>query len=153
MAGYPVDDAPDIFEASHQPLLLMLEHVALWTPDLERARDFYVTYFGGVVGARYHNPAHDFASYFLSFAGGSRLELMQMPGIHPRLSPPEVQVMGLIHLAFTPGDEAAVDALTERLRADGHPVIREAYRTGDRYYESTVLDPDGNQLEIAALHR
>jgi lactoylglutathione lyase len=130
---------------------MMLEHVALWTPDLERARAFYERYFAARAGGRYENPKHGFASYFLTFANGSRLELMQMPGIAPRTLPVDVQMMGLVHLAFTPGDEQAVDALTERLRADGHAVIREAYRTGDGYYESTVLDPDGNRLEIAAL--
>jgi lactoylglutathione lyase len=39
----------------------------------------------------------------------------------------------------------------ERLRTDGFPVIGEARRTGDGYYESTVLDPDGNRLESAAM--
>ena len=130
---------------------MMLEHIALWTPDLERARGFYEDYFEGKAGPRYTNPKHGFASYFVTFRQGSRLELMQMPGIEPRALPPETQVMGLVHLAFSPGDDAAVDALTERLRADGYAVIREAYRTGDGYYESTVLDPDGNRLEIAAM--
>jgi lactoylglutathione lyase len=129
----------------------VLEHVALWTPDLERSRDFYVRYFGGESNARYENAHHGFASYFLTFPGGSRLELMQMAGIAERAFPPEVQAMGLVHLAFCPGDAVAVDRLTERLRADGYRVIGEARRTGDGYYESTVLDPDGNRLEIAAL--
>jgi lactoylglutathione lyase len=131
----------------------MLEHVAIWTPDLERSRAFYTRYFAGVPNQRYENPNHGFASYFLTFPGGSRLELMQMPDIAPRAHPPERQSMGLVHLAFCPGDEAAVDALTEQLRADGFPVIGEARRTGDGYYESTVLDPDGNRLEIAAMPR
>jgi lactoylglutathione lyase len=131
----------------------MLEHVALWTPDLERARSFYERYFGGRPNDRYENPTYGFASYFLTFPGGSRLELMQMPGIAARELPPEIQAMGLVHLAFCPGDETAVEELTERLRADGYAVIGEARRTGDGYYESTVLDPDGNRLEIAALPR
>ena len=76
---------------------------------------------------------------------------MQLPGIAARVAPPETQVMGLVHLAFSPGDAAAVDELTERLRVDGHVVLREPFHTGDGYCESTVLDPDGNRLEIAAL--
>jgi len=64
---------------------VILEHVALWTPNLERSRAFYERYFEGKAGARYANP------------------------------------------------------------------IREAYRTGDGYYESTVLDPDGNRIEIVAV--
>lgn len=131
----------------------MLEHVALWTPDLERSRAFYERYFAGRANDRYTNARNGFASYFLTFPGGSRLELMQMPGIAPRELPVEVQMMGLVHLAFCPGDDSAVDTLTEQLRADGYRVIGEARRTGDGYYESTVLDPDGNRLEIAAFPR
>jgi lactoylglutathione lyase len=128
---------------------MILEHAALWTPDLERSRSFYETYFGAIANGRYTNPRTGFASYFLTFSGGSRLELMQKPGIEQRASPIEVESMGLAHLAFTPGDEAAVNALTERLRADGFTVMSECRRTGDGYYESCILDPDGNRIELA----
>ena len=43
---------------------------------------------------------------------------------------------------------AEVDRLTERLRADGHPVLSEPRTTGDGYYESAVGDPDGNLVEL-----
>ena len=128
---------------------MKLEHAALWTPDLERSRACYERYFGARAGVRYDNPRTGFASYFLSFDGGSRLELMQMDGIAPRAHAPAVQAIGLVHLAFDPGTPEAVDALTERLRSDGHAVIGEPRRTGDGYHESTVLDPDGNRIEIA----
>jgi catechol 2,3-dioxygenase-like lactoylglutathione lyase family enzyme len=58
---------------------MTIEHVALWTPDLERSRHFYSEYFGAVASAQYHNPGKQFSSYFLSFASGDRLELMQQP--------------------------------------------------------------------------
>jgi len=32
---------------------------------------------------------------------------------------------------------------------DGYRVVDEPRRTGDGYYESVVLDPDGNRVEIA----
>jgi lactoylglutathione lyase len=130
---------------------MKLDHAALWTDDLEASRRFYTRYFGAQAGPRYDNARTGFGSYFLSFQGGSRLELMQMPGIEPREGTPERQRIGLVHLAFDAGDTAAVDALTEQLRRDGHRVIGEARRTGDGYYESTVLDPDDNRIEIAAL--
>jgi lactoylglutathione lyase len=60
----------------------------------------------------------------------------------------ERQAAGWIHVAFSVGSEAAVDALTDRLRAAGYRVMDGPRRTGDGYYESTVLDPDGNRLEI-----
>lgn len=129
---------------------MRLEHAALWTPDLERARAFYAAWFGAEAGAPYHNPRTGFRSYFLTFAGGARLELMQRPDIAPRPGDPGRETLGLAHLAISLGDEAAVDALTERMRTAGIPVLSAPRRTGDGYYESVVLDPDGNRLELTA---
>ena len=58
------------------------------------------------------------------------------------------QRMGLTHFAVSLGSASAVDALTERLRADGFPILDGPRRTGDGYYESVTLDPDGNRVEI-----
>jgi lactoylglutathione lyase len=115
-----------------------IEHVALWTQDAERLRGFYERHFGARAGDRYENPARAFASYFLEFDGGARLELMQMPDA----------VGSFAHLALSLGSEAAVDAATERLRAAGVEVVGEPRRTGDGYYESVVLDPEGNRIEL-----
>jgi lactoylglutathione lyase len=125
-----------------------LEHVAIWTADLERLKTFYETYFGASAGPLYTNPARQFRSYFLSFGSGARLELMQMPTIPATQNDPERQFTGLIHLAFGVGSEAGVEALTDRLRRDGYRVLDGPRRTGDGYYESVILDPDGNRIEI-----
>jgi lactoylglutathione lyase len=58
--------------------------------------------------------------------------------------------MGLTHLAISLGSEQLVDELTQRLRGDGVPVLEGPRRTGDGYYESVALDPDGNRIEITA---
>ena len=55
---------------------------------------------------------------------------------------------GYIHLAFSAGSREAVDALTNRLRAGGCEVLSGPRVTGDGYYESCVLGPEGNQIEI-----
>jgi lactoylglutathione lyase len=70
--------------------------------------------------------------------------------IRPVEFEPGAQRMGLTHLAISLGSEAAVDALTAQLRANGVPVLDGPRRTGDGYYESVVLDPDGNRIEITA---
>lgn len=79
---------------------MQIEHIALWTHDLERLRTFYETYFGASAGAKYHNPAHQFESYFLSFASGARLELMQMAGVPASRDDKLAQFIGYIHLAI-----------------------------------------------------
>lgn len=128
-----------------------IEHLALWTRDLERMRTFYEIYFGATANNKYTNASKGFSSYFMSFPdGGPRLELMQMPGIPDSQNDPMAQFSGLVHFAVSVGDEAAVNALTERLRADGYPVVSEPRRTGDGYYESVVFDPENNRIEITA---
>jgi lactoylglutathione lyase len=130
--------------------MVRIEHVAVWTTDLDRLKKFYETYFGATAGPRYDNRARSFSSYFLTFAGGSRLELMSCPGLEPgRLSQSQHRV-GYVHLALSVGSEAGVDALTERLARDGVKVVSGPRRTGDGYYESVVNDPDGNLVEITA---
>ncbi|MBO0932160.1 VOC family protein [Fibrella aquatilis] len=126
-----------------------IEHLAIWVRDLERMRTFYETYFGATANEKYVNAIKGFSSYFLSFPqGGARLELMQMPGIPDTKNDALAQFSGLIHFAISVGDEATVDALTNRLRADGLPVVGEPRRTGDGYYESVILDPEGNRVEV-----
>ncbi len=127
-----------------------IEHVALWANDLEAMRAFYERYFGAVAGPRYVNRVKEFQSYFLSFDSGARLEIMQRPDIPADAADPLLQRRGLIHLAFVVGDEVDVEALSRRLVADGFDVIDGPRRTGDGYYETVVLDPEGNRVEFAA---
>lgn len=94
--------------------------------------------------------AKTFESYFLSFGKGCRLELMQMPGIPDSKNNVYDQFTGLIHFAVAVGSKEKVDELTERLRADGIEIVGEPRTTGDGYYESVVLDPDGNRIEITS---
>ncbi len=124
-----------------------IEHVALWTRDIERLREFYAKAFGATANARYESRnTIGFASYFLAFpSGGARLELMQLPQLAPSAPPP---ALGYAHIAISVGSREAVDALVARLRAEGVPVRSEARTTGDGYYEAVVEDPDGNWVEI-----
>ena len=127
---------------------MRLEHIALWTDDLERCCQFYQTYFGAVAGTRYSNPAKGFESCFLSFDSGARIEVMRTTRLAPTTSEPRAQRMGWTHIAISVGSEAQVNELTHRLQHAGFPVVDGPRRTGDGYYESVVLDPDGNRIEI-----
>ena len=122
-----------------------IEHLALWTHDLEEMRQFYETHFGATAGKRYHNPHKQFTSYFLTFSGGARLELMQRTDV---TADNAIERLGYAHFALATGSQQRVDALTETLRAAGVRVVDEPRTTGDGYYESVVLDPEGNRIEL-----
>nr|WP_314463606.1 VOC family protein [uncultured Clostridium sp.] len=55
---------------------------------------------------------------------------------------------GFIHAAFSTGSKENVDRLTSKLRQDGYEVISGPRTTGDGYYESCIVDLEGNQIEI-----
>ena len=57
---------------------------------------------------------------------------------------------GLTHLAFRLDSRGAVDALTNLLVRDGYTLKSAPRVTGDGYYESCILDPDSNEIELVA---
>lgn len=129
---------------------MYLNHLAIWAEDLERLKEFYTAHFGAVAGKKYINPKKQFESYFLSFPSGARLELMKRADVaqKPASGPQSGPHVGLAHFAFSVGSQAEVDALTERLKTAGYTIADSPRWTGDGYYESVVLDPEGNAVEI-----
>lgn len=127
---------------------MKIEHLAIWVKDLEVMRIFYEKYFEAISNEKYTNRKKGFESYFLTFEEGARLELMKMPSIPDNENDVYRQFMGLTHFAMSVGSASKVDELTEQLRADGYEIIGEPRTTGDGYYESVVLDPEQNRIEI-----
>jgi lactoylglutathione lyase len=131
---------------------MSIEHVGLWVDDLERELAFYTGLLGGTAGDLYENPATGLRSYFVSFNGGARLELMNRSGAGARRGvafqqPPSI---GYAHVAFQLGRPDAVDALVALLALNGATVESAPRMTGDGYYEAVVLDPEGNRIELMA---
>ena len=127
---------------------MKIEHLAIWVNNLEGMKDFYEKYFNASAGEKYHNPTKNFTSYFLSFEEGCRLELMHRPDIPINKNEKINQYLGIIHFAVCVGSKEKVNALTEKLREDGFKIQGEPRTTGDGYYESVVLDPEDNFIEI-----
>ena len=125
---------------------MKIEHIAMYVNDLEKARDFSIKYFNAVSNNGYHNKTTDFRSFFLTFEDGARLEIMTRPGMED--GEKTEKRTGYIHIAFSVGSKEAVDELTAKLKEDGYPVISGPRTTGDGYYESCILGPEGNQIEI-----
>lgn len=126
---------------------MKIEHVAIWVSNLEEMRSFYEHYFNAKAGEKYVNLKKNFTSYFLSFTEGTRLELMHKPEIKADQNH-GAERLGFIHFAMSVGSKEKVNNLTELLRKDGYEIVGEPRTTGDGYYESVVLDPEGNRIEI-----
>ena len=133
---------------------MKIEHIAIWVKDIDKVCEFYRKYFGGVVQSLYHNPTKQFTSRFVTFEDGSRLEIMHRPditvGILNRdcMFHVEQEYLGYAHLSFSAGSKEEVDSLTQQMSNDGIQVVGQPRTTGDGYYESVVLDPEGNRVEI-----
>ena len=56
---------------------MKIEHIAIWTKEIEMLRGFYEKYFDAQSNDKYTNPKKGFSSYFLSFDSGARIEIMQ----------------------------------------------------------------------------
>src|SRR5262245_237149 len=135
------------FQTANGNEYMHIAHLALWVNDMEKLKAFYERYFGAQANGKYVNAQKQFQSYFLTFAAGARLELMHRPDISIATHSGQER-LGYAHLAMSVGAESAVDALTMRLVNDGYQCLDGPRRTGDGYYESVVLDPEGNRIEI-----
>ncbi len=129
---------------------MKIEHLAIWTSDLEKVKNFYVRYFNMKCSAEYVNPKKGFSSYFLYFDGAStRIELMHQTEMASFRANHAVS-LGIPHFAIAVGNKMEVDEFTRRLRSDGYEIVGEPRETGDGYYESVVKDCEGNIIEITA---
>ena len=129
---------------------MKITHIGIWTKQLEVLRSFYTTYFQGKSHAKYINPRKGFESSMIHLEGGCTLEIMSRTDVDQVRNSEDREFIGLAHLAFSTGSKDQVDRLTERLRQAGYKVIGEPRTTGDGFYESVILDPDNNRIEISA---
>lgn len=125
---------------------MKIEHVAMYVNDLEKARKFFTNYFGAKSNEIYHNKTTDFKSYFLSFDDGARLEIMNRPSMVDDKK--DIARTGYVHIALSVGSKEDVDIITKRLKSDGYEVVSGPRITGDGYYESCIIDIEGNQIEL-----
>ena len=123
-----------------------IEHVPMYCHNLETIKKFYQKYFGCKSGEKYTNSSKGFESYFLSFKDGDRLEIMSKTAINESIKPTEY--LGLTHTAISVGNKGKVDNLTKRLLNDDFEIVGKPRTTGDGYYESVVLYPEMNRIEI-----
>ena len=124
-----------------------IDHIALYCTDLEAMREFWMRHFGCASNEQYHNPRTGLRTYILSFPDGvARLEIMQRPEVTEPL--PGLYRAGLIHMSVSVGSKDAVDNKALELQDAGYECINGPRTTGDGYYESCIIGPEGILIEI-----
>jgi len=126
---------------------MKIEHIAIWTKDLERLKDYYVKFFKGKSNSKYFNPKTRFESYFISFESGCRLELMTISDLVEK-NTDKFNLTGITHFAFEVESKQEVDLKAEELSVAGFPILKGPRITGDGYYEFETIDIDGNKIEV-----
>ena len=123
-----------------------IDHIGLYVDDLEKSKEFFIQFFKAECHPMYHNPRTGLRTYFLSFDGATRLELLNRPETRAASSMP--YATGIDHISISVGSREQVNELTQQLREAGYKVASEPRVTGDGYYESVVLGPSDCQIEI-----
>jgi lactoylglutathione lyase len=124
---------------------IAITHIALYATDLEKSKDYYLTFFGGTSNELYQNDK-GFSSYFITFGNDVRLEIMH----HTTLEKRDMleRSTGWHHVAFSVGSKEKVLEITQYITDAGYKLYIAPRNTGDGYFESCVADPDGNRVEI-----
>jgi lactoylglutathione lyase len=109
------------------------------------ACDFYTRELGAQGSPLYHDPTSGRWAAFLDF-GGVGLELIEpAAAVEP---PSSGRSLGPARIAFALGSADAVDHLSARLAAAGHPLVQPPHRSWEGSYLAVILDPDGNHIEL-----
>ena len=127
---------------------MVINHLAIWVRDLEKMKQFYGKYFSTESNGIYKNDQTGFSSYFLTFPDGPRLEIMSKPGIKSLSDKSVENYEGYCHLAVSLGSKEEAIRLTGILEHDGYRVLNDPRTTGDGYFESVILDPENNRIEL-----
>jgi lactoylglutathione lyase len=128
--------------------MIKIHHIGIWVSDLEKIKNFYESFFSATSNEKYINAKTGFSSYMLSFQDGSKVEIMNRPNIKSLQGNSLEEYMGWAHIAVCVGSRKKVNQLTERFRNDGYIVAGESRVTGDGFFESVILDPEGNRIEL-----
>ena len=124
---------------------MFIDHIAVWTDNLENEKDFFLRYFNCRANEKYINPVKQFSSYFITFDTGARIELMERADIREVRSG---DTLGPAHIAINVGSREKVDEMTAKFESDGLTIVSKPRITGDGYYESVILDPENNVIEL-----
>ncbi|MBF0777146.1 VOC family protein [Streptococcus cuniculi] len=124
----------------------MLHHIEINVSNLAKSRLFYDRLFEDLGYERYQEWEAGFSYRYKS----TYLVFVQTEEVYQE-APYHRKQTGLNHIAFCLPTKAQVDALRERLRADGVPLLYDGsypYAGGANHYAVFFEDPDRIKIEV-----
>ena len=125
---------------------MKIAYVSMYVNDLEKMKEFFVKYFKATVTDKYENFQTGYTYCYLKFDEGSRLSLVSGSNIVDR--PKQENLRGLNRFAIAVDSKETVQSITDQLANDGYQVVNGFRMNGYGEYESRILDPEGNEIEI-----
>ena len=126
---------------------MRIHHIGLYCVALEAMRSFFMRHFGCSSNEQYHNPRTGLRTYILTpNDGGCTIEIMSRPEVTAFRQEPYRS--GYIHLSFSVGSKEAVDQITRELEDEGCACTSGPRTTGDGFYESQIVGPEGILIEV-----
>lgn len=117
--------------------------------DLDKMKDFYTKYFDAKVDDKYENFRTGNQYCFLSFEEGARLLLVSASNIVESKKVDNAAGFSRISIAVDGADK--VQELATQIARDGYQVVSGFRMNGYGEYESRILDPEGNEVEIVTV--
>jgi catechol 2,3-dioxygenase-like lactoylglutathione lyase family enzyme len=127
---------------------MILHHIAFWTTNIERLKDFYINHCQGKI--LFSHQSGDFRCVFLEIFGAVKIEIMTRQVISPAVLDEKV---GFSHFSIEVETEAEVNNITDYCCSKSIPLKKNKEQYDDGFYESAFVDPDGNIIEIAYINR
>ena len=127
---------------------MKLHHPAFWTKDIDKLLDFYKKHFNGKL--LFTHESGDFKCSFVKICSGIIIELMTRSNLKEAGMDEPV---GYSHFSIEVESKDEVNKLTDYFIGQKVPLDKIKEQYDDGFYESSVIDPDGNIIEIAYIDR
>lgn len=127
---------------------MKLHHIAFWTKNLDSLVEFYKTHFRGEVLFRHESG--DFCCIFMRICSSITIEIMTRTNLNDAIKEERI---GYSHISIEVECKDEVNKLTDYFIEHKIPMEKIKEQYDDGFYESAVIDTDGNIIEIAYVDR
>ena len=99
---------------------MKIVNAGIYVKDLEKVKDFFVSYFDAGVSRTINNEESGFHSYILSLDEGAQIELMNKPGLVDE--PKDPNRTGLAHICILTDTREKLDEVIKGFKKDGYTI-------------------------------